>query len=1132
MNTKKLLIIILILLSIAPLFVSHTLIFLQEEVINNNTTKQLNAIANIQHKRIQQYINNKRESVRLISANTQLKNSIIRTPQKTNSDRNITNIVNDIFAATSDIENIIIYSVKKNILYSTVDNALLSHYQLSNPHYEFKDNTLNIEVHQKKEQSITIEIVEPLLSKSNIIGYISVEFSANELISILNDYNGLGNTGEIILAAKNDMGHTQFLTPTRHNSNFPLSFTVDKNNQSHPITYAMNGKSAILKGYVDYRHVPVLAISRFIPETHWGMIVKIDYDEVFHQHNNLKTVAIIFTLIFLIIIIVIATYLSRKLPDPIYTLENITDLIKEGDAQIKTPHSFSYEIDKLGNAFNSMMSLLPHSESYLRNSVEKLTQANLVLLAEAKRFKRWKESKFIGIIHSDDSGRVIDANEALLNMIGYTKDELNAGNIDWLKLTPTECHHLDKAAIAEADEKGYWTPFEKAYIHKEGHHVPILIGGSIFQHDVKEYIVFVVDLSDRNKKIDELTKYKGIIENSRDLFAFVNTDYHFKTVNPAYLHAYGLQQDQVINKSIADVLGKEYFENETKKSIDSVLAGKTLSFVKTQIFKAIGKRDIMVTYTPYRDSKNNIIGLIYKGEDITQLQKQRKLIDLQVAEHEQIVASMLEGIITTDENGIILSFNPEASSIFGYSEHEVLGKNVSILMPEKHAKHHSHQMFNYLRSKNSSFVGNRLGREVMALHKDKHTFPLRISVAELPSIEGDKNHFIANCQDLTEIEQQKEMLNRTLRMESLGKVSGGIAHDFNNLLGIIIGYNELLKMKVTKEDDKKYLSGISLACERGTKLTKSLLTFSKYQPSEAKAYCINTIILDNQRMLETMLTTKVSLTFNLANALFTTEIDKSLFEDMLLNFSINALQAMEGGGKLSIKTNNKVLNNREADLLNLPSGNYVKLTIKDSGCGINEETLLKIYDPFFTTKEELGNGLGLYQCYGFVKSSHGAINVKSTVDKGTTFDIYFPEISNEKSEIKFPEKSILIADNFRAEQWTILIVDDEADIRYLNAKFLTSAGFKVHSCENASKALEILKNENIDFIITDVVMPKMGGVEFIKQAKRLKPEIKYLFVSGYLDIKDSNEADLIKPILYKPYKAENLIENIKLLLRQ
>lgn len=1127
MNTKKILIIILILFSVAPLLLSHTLIFLQEETIHNDAIKNLNAIASIQHKRIQQLINNKQESVALIASNVQLQKSVAKSVKFISNKKTVSIIINNALKAMKSIDNISLYAINQEIIYSAKEKSASYHKHIFDDTEHFKSKVQSIELNQKSDQSINIEIIAPLFLHNDVIGYISVEFYANELLTILSDYNGLGNTGEMVLAGKNEQGDTQFLTPTRHHSNFPLNITIDKDNQNIPITYAINGKSAILKDYSDYRHVPVLAISRYIPETDWGMIVKIDYDEVFYQLNNLKTFAIIFTLIFIITIIIIAIYLNKKIPDPIYTLESITALIKEGDAQIKTPNSFLNEIDKLGNAFNSMVSLLSNSESYLRNSVKKLTQANIILLAEAKRFKRWKESKFIGIIHSDDTGRIIDANEALLNMIGYTKEDLNNGSIDWLKLTPPEFHQRGDAAIEEAEKKGYWTPFEKAYRHKNGHHVPILIGGSIFQHDVREYIVFVVDLSDRNKKLDELAKYKGIIENSRDLFAFIDIHYQFKTVNPAYLHAYGLHQDQVINKSIADVLGQEYFEQEIKKSIDDVLAGKTLNFVKTQNFKAIGKRDIMVTYTPYKDSKNRIIGLIYKGEDITQLQKQRKLIALQVAEQEQIVASMLEGIITTNDSGIILSFNPEASSIFGYSESEIIGKNASILMPKEVASRHANHMLDYLRSNSSSFVGNRLGREVIALHKDNHTFPLRISVAELPCIEGEKMNFIANCQDLTEIEQQKEMLNRTLRMESLGKVSGGIAHDFNNLLGIIMGYCELLKIKMTHDDEKRFLAGISLACERGTKLTKSLLTFSKSQPSETKAYNINTIILDNQRMLETMLTTKVSLTLNLAESLPRILIDKSLFEDMLLNFSINALQAMQDGGELTIKTKSKKLSKRQANLLNIPSGYYVKLTVEDSGCGIDEENLSKIYEPFFTTKEELGNGLGLYQCYGFVKSSHGAIEVQSTVGKGTIFCIYFPEVTKEIEDIEDINKPTQVSNHFSPQDYTILIVDDEVDIRYLNSRFLTDEGFVVHSCDNAFDALTLLNNENIDFIITDVVMPKMGGVELVKQAKLLKPDVKYLFVSGYLDIKDSKEVDLIKPILYKPYKAESLIKNIK-----
>ncbi len=1135
MKIKQFLIIILILFSSIPLIISHSIIFIHEEqAIRNGITEKLNSIATIQHKRIQQFILRRVETVNLISTREQLMLSLANVLKSINSKdkelKKLSNTINNTINAVKSIESITIYSIQKNVIYSTVDPSQPSHHLLSNQNYAFKGNELNIKIHQKNDQSLSIEIVEFLFLNNEVIGYISVEFFTDDLLYILSDYTGLGNTGEMVLAAKNDDGNTQFLTPTRHNTNFPVNITVDKDNQNIPIAYAINGKSAILEDHNDYRNIPVLAISRHIPETGWGMIVKIDYDEVFFELKNIKHSIIKFILLLLITIIIIAFYLGKKLSEPICTLESIANLIKKGNSEIQAPNSFLYEIDKLGIAFNSMVSSLLNSENFLHYTNKKLKQANSELLAEAKRFKQWKESNFIGIIHSDDNGQIIDANEAFLNMIGYSEVELHSSSIDWLHITPKEFHHLDISAIDEADEKGYWTPFEKAYIHKDGHHVPILIGGSIFKHNVKEYIVFVVDLSDRNNRIDELAKYKGIIENSSDLFAFVDNSYQFKTVNSACLRAYGFCQSQVINHTVADVLGEEFFEKEIKQSMDSVIAGKTIKFVATQDFKDIGKRDLLVTFTPYKDNKNNIIGLIFKGEDITQFQKQKKLIDLKVAEQEQIVSSMLEGIITTDEQGIVLLFNPQASFIFGYLEHEVVGKNISMLMPTEVAKNHSKNMFSYPETRDTnakSFVGNKQGREVTALHKDKHTFPLRISVAELPTIEGDEMHFIANCQDLTEIVQQKEILNRTLKMESIGNISCGIAHDFNNLLGIIVGYAELLKIEMKNDKEKRLLAGIALACERGAKLTKSLLTFSKYRPSEAKVYCINNIILDNKAILKAMITTKISLTLRLENELVTTLIDKSLFEDMLLNFSINSLQAMKSGGELTIKTNNKTLNKREANLLNLPTGDYVKLTIQDSGCGMDEETLSKIYEPYFTTKEEQGNGLGLFQCYGFVKSSSGSINVQSTLNKGTTFFIYFPEIIEEKNKIPDTIEPKLVYDNFSPKKYTILIVDDESDIRYLNTQFIMNEGFNVHSCDNAFDALKILKNETVDFIISDVVMPKMGGIEFIKQAKLFQPGIKYLFVSGYLDVNDYKEVDSIKPILYKPYKAQNLIKKIK-----
>jgi CheY-like chemotaxis protein len=248
--------------------------------------------------------------------------------------------------------------------------------------------------------------------------------------------------------------------------------------------------------------------------------------------------------------------------------------------------------------------------------------------------------------------------------------------------------------------------------------------------------------------------------------------------------------------------------------------------------------------------------------------------------------------------------------------------------------------------------------------------------------------------------------------------------------------------------------------------------------------------------------------------------------------SINASHAMPNGGEILIKTQNVSLNDRNAELLNIPEGNYIKLIIEDSGIGMTKETLAKIFDPFFTTKDAMGSGLGLYQCYSFIKLCHGTIDVQSTINEGTTFSIYFPENTQQTEGSIENNSSLSPAKTFSAERFCILVVDDEEDIRELNCEYLRSEGFKVLSCSNAHDALNTLTTEKIDLIITDVVMPKMGGVEFISQVKQLYPEIKYLYVSGYLDLKNSDDINHIKPILFKPYKGEDLVTTALSLLTE
>jgi len=1127
MKIRRSLIIILILLSSVPLILGYLLIYSKgKALIHNNIIDKLNDIATVQHQRINQLLTSKQESVSLIASRTQLRR-LTKQYQNNNSEevpKNIVKILDDAISSTKGIKNLSIFSAQEQLIVSTNFTEQAKQQHIFHTASKEQPHSLNIQIFRDKHNQLIIDFIKPLYIDEQHIGYISVEFSNQELMNIISDYTGLGNTGEMILAGRGNEGDVQFLTPTRHDKDSAFNTILPQSSADIAITYAIKGKSEILPDYLDYRSVPVLAISRHIPEFNGGMIIKIDLQEAFEQLDYLQHLTATLMLVMTLLIMLASLLVGRKLSEPLLALEQVVLGIMKGDTSLRATPSKLIEIDKLGISINSMVSSQLAAEELLHETVKKLTNINKQINSESERFKRWKESNFIGIIHSDMNGNIIEANSTLLNMIGYDESDLSSGLIDWQKLTPDEFNYLDIEAIKEAEDKGFWTPFEKEYLHKDGHRVPILIGGSMFKYDTKEFIVFIIDLTERNQQLDALGRYKRIFESSRDLIAYIDNNYHFKMINHVYAEYHDLPSEKIEEHSLTDVLGEDFFLNTVKPLTSKVLSGEIVKFTETFDFKGMGKRQLNVTYTPYKNDEEKVTGFIFRGEDITELEEQRQLTQLTKIEQEQIINSMLEGVLTTNGKGTILTFNPEAESIFGYTQGEIIGGNVSQLMPSNHSLEHDNYLLDYSKGKSSNMVDNRQGRNVIALHKDKHEFPLRIAIAKLPKNKLNEVNFIANFQDLTESERQKEILNRSLRMESLGKVASGVAHDFNNILGIITGYCSLLQAKSPSEKENRYLSSIAAASDRGANLTKNLLTFSKNQSTAITLLSINEVILVNKEMLETLLTSKISLKLTLSKALLLTSIDRNLFEDLLLNMSINAMHAMPNGGRLHIKTENTLLNANDKFDMPFQPGQYVKVTIEDNGCGMSKEVCSHLFEPFFTTKGNIGNGLGLSQCYGFVTSSKGVITVESLLDKGSLFSIYLP-VSREK---KSAQKSPIITEGkstFKASDYTILIVDDEEQILELNSEVLDDAGFTVFSFNNAKQALAFLSTKHIDVIVTDVVMPEIGGVEFINKAKIIAPTVKHLFVSGYLDNKNSEQE--ISPLLNKPYTRNEFIAAIK-----
>ena len=506
----------------------------------------------------------------------------------------------------------------------------------------------------------------------------------------------------------------------------------------------------------------------------------------------------------------------------------------------------------------------------------------------------------------------------------------------------------------------------------------------------------------------------------------------------------------------------------------------------------------------------------------------RKQLEYELLESEAFNRLQFEtlplGLALNQLDGKFLDSNDALCEILGRSSEEIKQMDYWDITPKEYAKYEEEQ----LQSLNTTGYYGPYEKEY--IHADGHRVPVRLHGRYITR-HGEK--FIWSIiEDISERKMQDEQIRRSQKMDALGKLTGGIAHDFNNMLGVILGYAELLENKLKDQPDTlEFIHEIRHAGERGANLTKRLLAFSRYQSSENKKVNINTLLQNTQLMLEKTLTARISLNFDLADDLKSVYLDASDLEDGILNMSINAMHAIKGNGKLTFQTRNELVDKVDANLLQIAVGDYVLLSITDTGIGMDQETKEKIFDPFYSTKGEQGTGLGLSQVYGFIQRSKGSIKVYSEPGHGTRLTIYLPcyEENNKKKELKNIENPINLSGNE-----TVLVVDDELSLTKLTTQILNQNGYVTLTANSAEEALTILESEseNVDLMISDVIMPEMDGYQLASIVQDKYPNIKIQLASGFSDERHVEMVDALfhQNILHKPYHSTTLLLNIRKLL--
>ena len=506
--------------------------------------------------------------------------------------------------------------------------------------------------------------------------------------------------------------------------------------------------------------------------------------------------------------------------------------------------------------------------------------------------------------------------------------------------------------------------------------------------------------------------------------------------------------------------------------------------------------------------------LYYDGivEDITE----RKRAE---AEHVRLVTAIeqsAEGVVITNTAGDIEYVNPAFTRITGYSREEALGHNPRILKSGNQDPVFYRQLWATI------LKGEIWHGELINRRKDGGLYTEQMNIAPVRDARGEVTHFIATKQDVTERKRLENQFRQAQKMEAVGRLAGGVAHDFNNLLTIINGYSDLALKRLNPSNPVRgHIEEIREAGDRAASLTLQLLAFSRQQVLAPRVLDLNALVTDVQKMLQRLIREDIDLVVIRDSALGRVKADPSQIEQILLNLAVNARDAMPEGGKLVIETANVELDGAYADShAAVTPGHYVMLAVSDTGMGMGAETQAHIFEPFFTTKEEgKGTGLGLAMVYGTVKQSGGYIWVYSEPGRGTTFKIYLPRVGGADESV---QASAAPVRNVAGSE-TILLVEDEEAVRALAARILQECGYKVLESMGPKDALQIghRHKEPIDLLLTDVVLPRMGGRKVAEHLVISRPGMKVLYMSGYTDdvifhrgVLEANTAFLQKPFTF------------------
>jgi len=497
--------------------------------------------------------------------------------------------------------------------------------------------------------------------------------------------------------------------------------------------------------------------------------------------------------------------------------------------------------------------------------------------------------------------------------------------------------------------------------------------------------------------------------------------------------------------------------------------------------------------------------------------------------YQSIVYNAVEGIFQSTPDGRYLLVNPALAHLYGYESPEELIESVQDISRSVYVDPSVRQEFKRLMESK----GEVRGLEYQVRRKDGSTLWISEHARAVHDDQGRVIYYEGFVEDITRRKRVEEQLRQSQKMEAAGHLAGGVAHDFNNILTAVFGYVELVQQRVTEDLSRRWIGEIDKNLRRAAALCRQLLVFSRKQVLQPKILNLNAVVQDMTKMLQRLIGEDINLVTALAEKAPYIKADPGQLEQVVLNLAVNARDAMRSGGTLTIETSHVHVDERSvARCPELAAGDYILLAVTDTGCGMTAAVKARLFEPFFTTKPVgKGTGLGLATCYGIVKQSGGHISVYTEEGRGTTFKIHLPAVPEEVEIVATPRIESAPA---RGNE-TILLAEDETSIRELVAATLRELGYSVIEASDGSQAMELAKRhgcKQIDLLLTDVVMPEMGGKELAYWLRSVSPQTRVIFTSGYTD-RTVIRSEALNPgtrFLQKPFPLSALAAEVRKML--